>query len=290
MRASDSEEHQAERAGSRPYCQRRPGVAVFAGKPVCQRALRALLGVGETTLQSRRRGDRIYVQKQRNPCPKHPSFGFTMRGETALRWMGVVMYLWYVYHSSAEYMPDNFRAVTRETPFHEVAQSKDEDMKLRAVNSFMKTLHSFSADVDVHTVGPGTFAGERRKLPYASRSELYWEYRAYSDANGKDPASFSTFMRIAKCVLGPASKSGHLSFRKRNEHSQCDDCVRLRNALKKKLKAGESREDQQRAYMRHILSQWLDRQLYWQYRAMSQTWFRQLLLHGDRPALPRKVL
>ena len=283
LRVSDDERPSASEHARRSYQPRSASnTAVFAGRHVCLRAYRSLLGVGETTLQRLRHGELVYTNKDRTPTPKHPSFGFALRGETAAKWMNVVMFMWYVYHSSAEYMPDNFRAVTKDVSFQDIAESQDEDIKLRAVNSFMKTLHSQSTDVDVHTIGPGTFQGDRRALPYGSRTEMFWEYRAYCSAIHDQPASFSTFMRIAKCVIGPAQKNGHLKFRKINEHAKCDDCVRLKKALRAKALQGEDRREQQRAYMRHILSQWLDRQLYWQFRSMSQTYFRQAVMASDR--------
>ena len=284
LRASDEEEGLGSSQPSRPYPARRlrPGSSTFDGKPVCLRVFRMLLGIGETTLQRLRQRDEIYTNRSRQPLPKHPSFGFTIRGEGASKWMGVVMFFWYVYHSSAEHMPDNFRAVTKESAFRAVADSTDADSELRAISSFMQTLQSRSADVDVHTIGPGTFAGERRFLPFGTRSEMFYEYRAFCSANNEEPASYTTFMRIAKAVIGPAQKNGHLKFRKVNEHAKCDDCVRLKKALKVKIRAGESRSEQQKEYMRHILSQWLDRQLYWQFRSMSQTFFRQQMFVGDR--------
>ena len=284
--ASDEERPSSSRQSRRSYSTRSSGnTAKFAGREVCLRALRSLLGVGETTLQRMRRGEGVYTNKDRAPLPKHPSFGFTIRGEVATKWMGVVMFMWYVYHSCAEHMPDNFRAATKDGAFRAVAHARsqgDDDASLRAVNSFMRTLSTQSSDIDVHTIGPGTFAGERRCLPYGSRSEMYWEYKAYCSANGDEAASYQTFMRIARCVVGPAQKDGFLKFRKINEHAKCDDCTRLKKALKAKVKDGGNRQEQQRAYMRHILSQWLDRQLYWQFRSLSQSFFRQQDLLGDR--------
>ncbi|CAE7335211.1 unnamed protein product [Symbiodinium sp. CCMP2592] len=276
LEASDAEDVK------RSYRSRRRREASFAGKAVCCRAFRSLLGVGETTLQRLRRGENIYTNKTRTPQPKHPTFGFILRGETAAKWMGVVMFLWYTYHTSAEYMPDNFRAAAKGSSFQAVAASDDTDVQLRAVNSFMKTLHTLSSDVDVHNIGPGTFAGERRFLPFGCRSEMYWQYRAYCESNKESCASYTTFMRLAKKVLGVGQRESHLKFRKVNEHAKCDTCVRLKHAMKAKLGVGKSREDQQKTYMQHLLSQWLDRQLYWQFRTMSQTFFRQHLMLGDR--------
>ena len=290
LMASDEESpgqaQSSSRQSRRSYSARRTqDSASFVGREVCLRAMRSLLGIGETTLQRMRQGERVYTNNTRAPLPKHPSFGFTIRGEVAAKWMGVAMYMWYVYHSCAEHMPDNFRAATKDGGFRAVADARlqgDDDAHLRAINSFMRTLTTQSSDIDVHTIGPGTFSGERRCLPYGSRSEMFWEYKAYCNANQEEPASYQTFMRIARCVVGPAQKHGFLKFRKVNEHAKCDDCTRLKKALKAKVKSGEDRQEQQRAYMRHILSQWLDRQLYWQCRSLSQTFFRQQDLLGDR--------
>ena len=202
------------------------------------------------------------------------------------------MYLWLLYHSTAEHMPTSFKhglgkpLDLNETPFPE--NRGEDDQVLRHVNAFMQNLHVFNSDVDLHLIGPGTFRGERRFLQHGSRIELYFEYLAHVKSQGKEGASLTTFLRITNKILGEHGKSRHLHFRKPNEHSHCDTCARLKKALRQKKKVVTADDDDPtvRAYSTHILSQWLDRQIYWSFRTLSQTWFKQQRELGDRmPAL-----
>ena len=198
------------------------------------------------------------------------------------------MYLWMVYHSAAEPLPNDFRhglgkpQDLNETPFPEHRQ--DDDQVTRHVSAFMQNLHVYESDVDVRMIGPGTFKGERRHLQHGSRIELYFEYLAHVKSQGKEGASFSTFMRVTNKVLGKHSRTGHLHFRKPNEHSKCDVCVMLKKGLRKKKQRLllDQYDPDVRAYSHHILAQWLDRQIYWSFRTLSQTWFKQLLELGER--------
>ena len=199
-----------------------------------------------------------------------------------------MMFLWLVYHSAAEHMPNDFKhglgrpENLNETPFPE--KRDDDDQVIRHVNAFMQNLHLYHSDVDVNMIGPGTFRGERRHLQHGSMIELYYEYLAHCTSNGKEGASLSTFLRVANKVLGKNNRQGHLHFRKPNEHSKCDQCIRLKKALRSKK--GSADNTLVRAYSSHILSQWLDRQIYWSFRTLSQTWFRQQAELGQRQLVP----
>jgi len=273
----------------RSYAQRRQKDLQFLGRAVCARACARLLGVGQTTLQNLRDGKIISTSKSKAKAPVHPSFGFAIRGDASERWPGIVMFLWYVYHSAAECMPTGFRhglgkpGTLTEAPF---VENRDPDDLSRHVNGFMKQLQTFSTDVDVHLIGPGTFKGERRHLQHGNRTELFYEYLAYCEARKEKPAAYNTFLRVSNKVIGPHLRSGHLHFRKQNEHAKCDTCVRLKAALKFKDgrmdAAGKSKEASMRAYSHHILSQWLDRQIYWSLRSLSQVWFQQQRQFGER--------
>ena len=96
----------------------------------------------------------------------------------------------------------------------------------------MQTLATYSSDIDVHLIGPGTFAGACRYLQASSRTELFWEYVAFSRAKSEEPASYSTFLRVAKCILKPGLRSGHLKFRGVNQHGQCNQCYELKTKIK----------------------------------------------------------
>ena len=260
----------------RKYAERRSDSIRFLGKSVCVRACCRLLGVGQKTLQRLRDGEPVYTMKSRPKLPTHPAFGFTMRGDTAEKWPQIVMYLWHVYHSAAEYMPDGVRhrlgkPQLPEAPFN--CQDRDADDIDRHVNGFLKRLQTYSSDIDVHLIGPGTFKGERRHLQHGNQTELFYEYFAFCEARSQLASSYTTFIRVCNKVIGPHVRSGHLHFRKQSEHSKCDVCVRLKQSSKFRRGRCEaaSREANIRSYSMHILSQWLDRQVYWSMRSLSQT-------------------
>eukprot|EP00435_Cladocopium_sp_Y103_P043291 s1803_g12.t1 len=265
--ASDAGEFESLQAGNkRKYAERRSDTMRFLGKTVCVRACSRLLGVGQKTLQRLRNGESIYTMKSRPKLPTHPAFGFAMRGDTAEKWPQIVMYLWHVYHSAAEYMPDGVRhklgkPQLPEAPFN--CQDRDADDIERHVNGFLKRLQTYSSDIDVHLIGPGTFKGERRHLQHGNQTELFYEYLAFCEARNQAPCSYTTFIRVCNKVIGPHVRSGHLHFRKESEHSKCDVCVRLKQSLKFRHGRCEasSREANIRAYSMHILAQWLDRQV-----------------------------
>ena len=160
----------AASGSKRSYAKRRAENLQFLGKAVCVRACSKLLGVGQKILQRLREGQEGYVTK-RAQIPKHPTFQFAMRGDSAERWPSVVMYLWLVYHSAAECMPtDPHHALRKpegknlEAPFPVSTDDADSDEVSRRINAFMTSLHTYNSDIDVHLIGPGTFKGERRDL------------------------------------------------------------------------------------------------------------------------------
>lgn len=172
--ASDAEEQNlalvpAGSSSKRPYATRRKDAVKFLGQMVCVRSACRLLGVGQDTLQRLRAGQPGYKPGKKS-FPTHPQFGFSMRGDVREKWPAVVMYLWLVYHSSAECLPtDPGHRLLKpdnpaESPFPEMGQNQDDDELDRRVNAFMTSLNTYKTDVDVHLVGPGTFKGERREL------------------------------------------------------------------------------------------------------------------------------
>lgn len=149
------------------------------------------------------------------------------------------------------------------------------------VNHFLQSLQTYGSDPDVHLVGPGTFAGPCRWLQASSRTELYWEYYASCMASDQAPASYSTFLRVANCILKPGMRGGHLKFRGVNQHGKCNLCYELKLKIKT-IRSREQKQEAYRLYSHHLLSQWLDRQQYWSYRAMSQTWVKTMLDMGHK--------
>ena len=295
MLASDEEQKDQT---ARFYSCRRKECFVFLDKQVCSRAFPRLLGIGQKVLQQLRDGQEVFTNKCRPPIPKHPSFGFSLRGDAGAKWASVVVFLWMIYHSTAECLPTDFVSGFKNSqnikdeecmfPTHSAGAS--DDAVLRSVTGFLRSLHQYNSDIEAHMIGPGFFKGERRHLPHGSRTELFFEYRAYCKAVGQeDPASFATFNRIASKVLAPHMQSGYLHFRKPSEHAVCDVCTRLKRSLRFRrgvmAASGGSAADADAvaSYTSHILHQWLDRQVYWSLRTISQAWFRRENELADRP-------
>lgn len=285
LAATDDEEHQGdilyasdEEAGQKRSYAKRQGGSLFLGKPVCLRALTSLLGLGEGTVQRVRAGVKVF---SRMPVPKHPVFGFRMDGNAAVKWKGVVLFLWQVYQSAAELMPTDMRKATasQEHPFP--SDKRDPDFEIRHVSRFTQTLATYSSDIDVHMIGPGTFAGACRYLQASSRTELFWEYVASSRAKCEEPASYSTFLRVANTILKPGLRFGHLKFRGVNQHGQCNQCYELKTKIKL-AKTPEARDEHYRLFSHRLLSQWLDRQQYWNFRTLSHQWFQNSVELGNR--------
>lgn len=282
LKATDDDIEQGCR---KPYTPRRSDRLTFLDKTVCARACARLLKVGQTVLQKLRNGEAVYTMKCRQRPPRHPAWGFALVGETGQKWRSVVQYLWYVYHSSAEFLPTDFvkgfKTCQMERNSIETAfptQSQEEEV-LRSVNSLVGSLHTYNSDVEVHLIGPGFFKGERRSLQHGSRTEMFYEYRAYcTSISNEEPASFSCFLRVANKILGPGVRGGYLRFRKPSEHAVCNTCVRLKRKLRfaKGQMSHNGRDDESavRAWTTHVLSQWLDRQVYWALRSLSQAWCR----------------
>ncbi|CAK9085947.1 Uncharacterized protein SCF082_LOCUS40690 [Durusdinium trenchii] len=150
--ASD-EENQQPRSQNR----RRASQASFLGKPVCIHALQALLGIGTSTIQRLRAGERAFTNSRRPSRQKHPTFGFALDHNSSAMWPGIVMFLWETYQSCAEVLPTVFK-MPKETEV-QVPEHRDPDLEERLVNHFVRSLESYTSDPDVHMVGPGTFAG-----------------------------------------------------------------------------------------------------------------------------------
>lgn len=268
-------------SSTRSYASRTTAPFKFLDEKVCRSALIRLLGVGNSTLAKIRKGEKTFTNKSRPKLPKHPTFNFTMRGEVAQLWEQVVCFLWCVYHSSAEVMPNRYKMPgesSLETPF---PIEQDHDAVSRLVNGFQLTLHTKSSDPELAMVGPGTFAGCLRALPHGNRTELYWEYCAFCQARGQPQASYSTFLRVSNPILKPGTRNGHLRFRQQSEHAQCDQCFGLKQGIQK-AKTEQAKNEALKAHHRHVLAQWLDRQAYWNFRSLSHAVFIAIAQQGPQ--------
>lgn len=141
------------------------------------------------------------------------------------------------------------------------------DCKLSAL--FAMVLPCRCVQSEAKSEGPGTFEGPRRFLEWARPIDLYMQYTAFAESVGEEAAGFSTFRRLMKPVF-----KTHLKFRDKGDFGQCDVCWKLRAKIKRaQTKAQKALLT--RTYSKHLLAQWLDRQLYWSLRQVSRHYFAQ---------------
>ena len=291
FQASDAEEDEPGNCKTdglkRARQPRTSAKAEFLKKTVCIKALSRLLGVGSSTLQRLRQGHcQVYAGRPKRP--KHPVFGFCIDSDTATKWKVVVTFLWHIYHSSAECLPTSGRLQkacqsAEEAAFPETREEEeDSNFSMRFVTQVMRELHVYSSDLDLLRLGPdsGDLA-PKRYLQHSTRTELYYEFVAFCEASNQQAASFATFLRVANAVMKPGMRGARLAFRKPGDHAQCDRCWELKDAIRRSSNAAE-RESNHRALVKHVLSQWLDRQQYWQHRSQSHRWFQQYIAMGDK--------
>ena len=273
--SDDGDDDEQIQEPNRKYAKRRTDNAVFLGNDVCIFSFCRLLGIGQSSLQKLRSGERAWTNSERPQQAKHPYLGFALT-KGCVKWASVLAFFCHLYFSCAEVLPKHFEmprrpaTATEEAPF-----PANSDSSLRFVNEFVRNLHTGAHDPDrVTSIGPGTFGGERRYLQHTTKTELFWEYIAYCNAQSEDAASHSTFFKVASKVIG--KKTGHIGIRKSSEHHQCDTCYRLKKLIRQSTDSKKNVYYQQ--YSEHILRHWLDRQVYWTMRTMSRAYFRQCQL------------
>jgi hypothetical protein len=254
------------------------------GHSVCVKAAKALIGTGFGQLYRikdgladgrcdgtrRVRGSGVALNATKMPC--------------------VLSFLWQLYHSVGEGMPDRFSfkrndAKTRvlkddegpegslrdepgscsesEGPLRKDSSScsesegplRDLEEETRTVTAAVLYAESARLPPEAALNGPGMPGGPLRFLPPTRRVHLYWEYQAWCQAKGRPPASFSTFLRAFQ-----AGRS-KLRIRKAGQHAVCDTCIQLKKAIRKATFPGE-RQAAIEAYTHHVYDQWLDRQVY----------------------------
>jgi hypothetical protein len=127
---------------------------------------------------------------------------------------------------------------------------------------------------DAAAVGPGLCAGPLRFLPPGKRVHLYWEFGAWCQATGHQPASLATFLRVLREAVP------NLRIRKAGTHATCDACMRLKAAIRE-ARHPERRQAAIETYTKHLLLQWMDRQVYWNMVSLSVA-VRQALSLGQR--------
>ena len=194
----------------------------------------------------------------------------------------MLMFLWLLYTVLAEVLPSKFVMPTAgpdwEPDTEHCFVCRDEDASDRYINHFIQTLEHRSNDPDSFIQGPGTFKGPRKYMQHARPDDVYFDYVAYEESLGEKPAGHTAFMRVFKQIY-----KTHLKFRDKQEHYECFTCNHLKKLIRT-AKDHSTRSALQRKYTRHLLSQWLDRQLYWMTRSLSQATFRESAMVGHRPS------
>ena len=109
-------------------------------------------------------------------------------------------------------------------------------------------------------------------MQHQSRTDLYWDYRAYAESNGDDAASYTLFLQVVNKLMKPGIRNSHLGFRKMCQHAECDTCYDLKRRIKM-CRDSERKHELHRKYVQHLLERWTDRQLYWALRSMSREFF-----------------
>ena len=232
---------------------------------VCQSAHKRLIGIGSGVLQAMREGKPGFTMDEyRTSHPKHPTLGVSLRNSSSGKWQYILAFLWLLYVSEAEILPTKFKMPSEKVQKYHM---NDEDFQERYVTAFLRDVDSQFALPRIEHLGPGSFAGPCRFLEYAQPIDIFYQYSAHEENDGRKPASLATFMKVFKKIFGT-----YLKFRDHSEHAQCNICGRLKG----KIKAGKSKQqrlDFVGEYSRHVLSQWMDRQIYWKLRALSQRYF-----------------
>lgn len=273
------------RPAIRQYGEGRPRKGRFSvgllGHTLCVKAAMALAGVGPTQLYRIKAGladgRRDATRRVRGPggvpmnAPKMPS---------------VLRFLWRLYQSVGEGMPDRFSFKRRDaktlvvepagTGFcvkaeddsehegdaAEVGSERDPlsapalshpDEEERTITASALYAESSRHPSEAALHGPSMPTGPLRFLPPTRRIHLFWEYVAWCYSQGCEAASFQTFLRAFEAARE------RLRIRTAGEHAKCDTCLELKRNIRKQVYP-KDRQAAIETYTRHILDQWLDRQ------------------------------
>ena len=180
-------------------------------------------------------------------------------------------FLWMKYQFDAEGMPDKWhfdaKARTISTSGHAVAipsRLDDDNASEEEARAIAQaSMHAILADSStaIATFGPNVHPGPRRYIGVMKPIELYMVFRNWFSCrdleiiSGSKEPSFCTFLRalqIAKPWLKFRKKAG--------QHANCDICVQYKTDLKK-MHNPTSRGLLIEEYNKHLLDQWLDREI-----------------------------
>ena len=257
--------------------KRAPFQIEILGQRVCNRASTFLMGVGCHRLVrvQRELADGRKSSTMSATGPLHPN---------AKKTRSVLSFLWRIYHSAGESMPDKFSfarrdartlvieptgAKTARVPANRRTDDEEEgedvssdeeprDLEEEERNIAAAVLYAESAKLpsEAALFGPGMLRGPCRYLPPTRRLYLYWEYVAWCADKGLPSASFATFLRAFSSVQ-PV-----LRIRKAGQHATCDTCLKLKHQIRR-AKLPAEKHMLIEALTQHNLDQWLDRQVWW---------------------------
>lgn len=266
--SSDEETKEPERKKRRLYkdgARRRESYAIrLLGTPICRRAARHLMQVGEGRLRRVLEG-RADMRSLR-PHPPGPQISSVWR------------FLWTLYNNVAEGLPDKFSFATHDVRSGSIivktskAKASDrvlhlkaeEEEQIRAIAAHSTYIESGRCPSNAVLTGPGIFRGPLRFLHPGKRIHLYWEYQLWADTMGLSAASFSTFLR----AFSECEKAKVLKIRSVGDHAVCSTCAEFKTALRN-ARFPADRKDILEQYTGHISGQWLDRQVYENASALS---------------------
>ena len=254
------------------------------GHSVCVKAAKALIGVGMGRLYRIKDG---LADGRCDGTRRVRGSGIALN---ATKMTSVLSFLWRLYHSVGEGMPDRFcfkrndaktRVLVDDTgpegslreeagsgsesddPLRKDSSScseaegplRDLEEETRCVTAAVLYAESARLPPEAALHGPGMLGGPLRFLPPTRRQHLYWEYQAWCKAKDCPPASFNTFLRAFQ------SGRSKLRIRKAGQHAVCDTCIQLKIGIRKATFPNE-RLAAIEAYTHHVYDQWLDRQVY----------------------------
>ena len=219
--------------------------ANLLGHRVCNKAFKALLGVGSGRIDRVRKG---LADLRFGPRPTGP-YGMSFK---AKRTHNIMEWFWVLYHQEGEGLPNKFKFVLGERkPLAQSTTTADNDMHehgLGPVDSdeeerIVGAAQLYLAQdtwVDGRTrVGPTVFRGPRRYIAATRIVYLWYQYLSWADAHGKKRCGYSTFVRAVHFVFGRVKMLG---FRKsKGEHPECTACA----GFKKELKQAKSIAERQ---------------------------------------------
>ncbi|CAK9112760.1 unnamed protein product [Durusdinium trenchii] len=138
------------------------------------------------------------------------------------------------------------------------ANAHDEDFEERYVTNYLRDIDAQFAMPSIEHLGPGSFSGPCRFLEWAQPVDIFYQYVAHEENEGRKPSTLTTFMKVYHKVFGT-----FLKFRGKLEHAQCNHCARLKAKIKgvlrlvavvpgetaAKIRVGLSEEDEEELFV-----------------------------------------